>query len=215
MSIQARDARQNTLKRVQFGLALALLVLGIFATDHHHDTPPPDDLAAIAARLDRCLNLHANPSLQPPLPPRPNSARDGRWYLVYVNYVDARYAHCVWYPRLVSAECAIRSYCWTHAPGLASHWLVPRRAPNPPAQPYHGGGASLRNASASSHRQQPMLPAVQKTLRRRRPPYSRNLAETLAAITPGDAAFAQVVGGKLHLHPISRHHAHKVQAHFA
>jgi hypothetical protein len=42
-------------------LALALLVLGIFATDHHHHAPPPDDLAAIAARLYRCLNLHANP----------------------------------------------------------------------------------------------------------------------------------------------------------
>jgi hypothetical protein len=38
---------------------------------------------------------------------------------------------------------------------------------------------------------------------------------TLAAITPGNAPFAQVVGGKLHLHPISRHHTHKIQANFA
>ena len=37
----------------------------------------------------------------------------------------------------------------------------------------------------------------------------------LAAITPGNATFAQVVGGKLHLHPISRHHTHKIQANFA
>src|SRR6185437_13475266 len=48
-----------------------------------------------------------------------------------------------------------------------------------------------------------------------RPSLSRNRAQTLAAITLGDTAFAQVVGGKLHLHPISRHHAHKVQAYFA
>lgn len=37
----------------------------------------------------------------------------------------------------------------------------------------------------------------------------------LAAISPGNAPFAQVVGGKLHLHPISRHHTHKIQANFA
>lgn len=117
--------------------------------------------------------------------------------------------------RPAPAGCAILSYYWTHAPGLASHRLVPRQTPNPPAQPCHGAGATLRNASASSHRQQPTLPAVQKTLRRLRPPSSRNHAQTLAAITPGDAAFAQVVGGQLHLHPISRHHTHKVQAYFA
>ena len=38
---------------------------------------------------------------------------------------------------------------------------------------------------------------------------------TLAAITPGDAAFAQVIGGKFHLHPISWHHTHEIQANFA
>jgi hypothetical protein len=37
----------------------------------------------------------------------------------------------------------------------------------------------------------------------------------LAAISPGDAPFAQVVGGKLHLHPISWHHTHEIQANFA
>ena len=43
----------------------------------------------------------------------------------------------------------------------------------------------------------------------------QQLPSMLAAITPGNAPFAQVVGGKLHLHPISRHHTHKIQANFA
>src|SRR5690349_337411 len=56
-----RPARRVGRGPIRSTLALALLVLGIFATDHHHHTPPPDDLAAIATRLYRCLNLHANP----------------------------------------------------------------------------------------------------------------------------------------------------------
>jgi hypothetical protein len=67
-------------------LALALLVLGIFATDHHHDAPPPDDLAAIAARLHRCLNLHANPP--------PTTATQAVQPVSHKNTYISRYAAC-------------------------------------------------------------------------------------------------------------------------
>src|SRR5262249_20021793 len=40
-------------------LALALLVLGVAADNHHHSVAT-DDLAALTARLDRCGDLHVD-----------------------------------------------------------------------------------------------------------------------------------------------------------
>ncbi len=77
--------------------------------------------------------------------------------------------------------------------------------------------------SASPHRQSRMLSAIPVTTAAHSAPASasidtrqrRQRPRMLAAISPGNAPFAQVVGGKLHLHPISRHHTHKIQANFA
>src|SRR5262249_28204545 len=50
-------------------LPLALLVLGIFATDHHHDPLATDHLAVLATRLYRRSHFHL--VISPPASTRP------------------------------------------------------------------------------------------------------------------------------------------------